>query len=53
MSDETLARDHGTAPHDRHIPALDGLRFVAVFMVAGGHYMRFEGGAPLSETIDS
>lgn len=52
MSDETLARDHGTAPPDRHIPALDGLRFVAVFMVAGGHYMRFEGGAPLSETID-
>jgi peptidoglycan/LPS O-acetylase OafA/YrhL len=52
MNDQSLPSNGGTALHDRHIPALDGLRFVAAFLVAGGHYMRFEGGAPLSETID-
>jgi peptidoglycan/LPS O-acetylase OafA/YrhL len=41
----------GTASHDRYITALDGLRFVAAFLVAGGHYMSIEGGAPLSNTV--
>jgi len=40
--------DYSAAPHDRYIPALDGLRGVAAMLVAGGHYMTFEGGAPLS-----
>jgi peptidoglycan/LPS O-acetylase OafA/YrhL len=51
MSDQPLSSDSSAAAHDRHILALDGLRFAAAFMVAGGHYMTIEGGAPLSETI--
>src|SRR5262249_55136028 len=51
MSEQSPASGVGAAPFDRHILALDGLRFVAAFMVAGGHYMTLAGGAPLSETI--
>jgi peptidoglycan/LPS O-acetylase OafA/YrhL len=36
------------APYDRYIASLDGLRGIAAMLVAGGHYMAFEGGAPLS-----
>ena len=34
-------------------PALDGLRDVAAMLVAGGHYMAHEGGAPLSVTAST
>ena len=51
MSGQSLSSDSSAVAHDRYIPALDGLRFAAAFMVAGGHYMSIEGGAPLSETI--
>jgi peptidoglycan/LPS O-acetylase OafA/YrhL len=53
MSDQSLSRDGGTTAPDRRILALDGLRFVAAFLVAGGHYTRFEGGPPLSQIIDT
>jgi peptidoglycan/LPS O-acetylase OafA/YrhL len=53
MSDQSLTPDGGTRASDRRILALDGLRFVAAFLVAGGHYMRFEGGPPLSQIIDT
>ena len=45
--------DSSAAPHDRYVPALDGLRGVAAMQVAGGHYMAFEGGAPLSVTAST
>jgi peptidoglycan/LPS O-acetylase OafA/YrhL len=48
MTDPHRPSDQGAAPHDRYIPALDGLRGIAAMLVAGGHYMRFEGGEPLS-----
>jgi peptidoglycan/LPS O-acetylase OafA/YrhL len=55
MSDQPQSSNGGTAAYDghtdRHIAALDGLRFVAAFMVAGGHYTAIAGGAPLSETV--
>ena len=48
MTDPQNPSDSSAAPHDRYIPALDGLRGIAAMLVAGGHYMTFEGGAPLS-----
>ncbi len=51
MSDQPQSSNRGPAAHGRHIPALDGLRFVAAVMVAGSHYMSMGGGAPLSETV--
>jgi peptidoglycan/LPS O-acetylase OafA/YrhL len=51
MSDQFFSSGSGRVSSDRHIPALDGLRFVAAFMVAGGHYMTIEGGPPLSDAV--
>jgi len=48
MTDPHNSSDSSAAPHDRYIPALDGLRGIAAMLVAGGHYMSFEGSAPLS-----
>jgi peptidoglycan/LPS O-acetylase OafA/YrhL len=53
MSDPHHPSDHSAAPHEPYIAALDGLRGVAVMLVAGGHYMAFEGGAPLSVTAST
>ena len=53
MTDPHNPSDSSAAPHDRYIPALDGLRGVAAMLVAGGHYMAFEGGAPLSVTAST
>jgi peptidoglycan/LPS O-acetylase OafA/YrhL len=50
MTDPQNPSDSSAAPHDRYIAALDGLRGIAAMLVAGGHYMGFEGGAPLSAT---
>jgi peptidoglycan/LPS O-acetylase OafA/YrhL len=52
-SDPHNRSDSSSAPHDRYIAALDGLRGVAAMLVAGGHYMAFEGGAPLSVTAST
>ena len=48
MNDPPSPNDSSAAPHDRYIAALDGLRGIAAMLVAGGHYMGFKGGAPLS-----
>jgi hypothetical protein len=53
MTDPHHPSDSSAAPHDRYIPALDGLRGIAAMLVAGGHYMAFEGGAPLSVTAST
>jgi peptidoglycan/LPS O-acetylase OafA/YrhL len=53
MNDPYNLSDYSAAPHDRYIAALDGLRGAAAMLVAGGHYMGFEGGAPLSETAST
>ena len=53
MSDPHNPSDDSAAPHEPYIAALDGLRGVAVMLVAGGHYMAFEGGAPLSVTAST
>jgi peptidoglycan/LPS O-acetylase OafA/YrhL len=50
MSDLHTSNHSSAAPHDRYIPALDGLRGISALLVAGGHYMAFEGGPPLSVT---
>ena len=39
--------------HDPYVPALDGLRGLAAILVAGAHYMTMEGGAPLSEIVQT
>jgi peptidoglycan/LPS O-acetylase OafA/YrhL len=49
MTDPQNPSYSSAAPHDRYIAALDGLRGTAAMLVAGGHYMGIEGGAPLSE----
>jgi len=36
MTDQHDPSDSGAAPHDRYIPALDGLRGIAAILVAGG-----------------
>jgi len=53
MSDPHNPSDTSATPHDRYIPSLDGLRGVAAMLVAGGHYMGLEGGAPLSVTAST
>ena len=53
MTDPHHPNDSSAAPHDRYIAALDGLRGIAAMLVAGGHYMAFEGGAPLSVTVST
>jgi len=53
MTDPQNPSDSRAAPHDRYIPALDGLRGIAAMLVAGGHYMGFKVGAPLSVTASS
>src|SRR5580700_6556088 len=53
MTDPHHRSDSSAAPHDRYIAALDGLRGTAAMLVAGGHYMAFEGGAPLSVTAST
>jgi peptidoglycan/LPS O-acetylase OafA/YrhL len=53
MSDPHTPSDSSAAPHDRYIAALDGVRGAAAMLVAGGHYMAFEGGAPLSVTAST
>ena len=50
MTDPRHPSDGSTALHDRYIARLDGLRGTAAMLVAGGHYMGFEGRAPPSET---
>jgi peptidoglycan/LPS O-acetylase OafA/YrhL len=51
MSHSHDLSNRGGTPHDRYIPALDGLRGLAALLVAGGHYTAFESGAPLSEIV--
>src|ERR1700692_663213 len=53
MSKLDIVSDSGAAPHRDYIPALDGLRFMAAMLVAGGHYMTFAGGGPLSEIVET
>jgi peptidoglycan/LPS O-acetylase OafA/YrhL len=53
MTDLHHPSDSSATPHDRYIPALDGLRGMAAMLVAGGHYMAFDGGAPLSMTAST
>jgi hypothetical protein len=45
--------DGRAVTHDPYAPALDGLRGVAAFLVAGAHYMTMDGGAPLSEIVQT
>lgn len=52
-SEQDIASDGPAVPHRDYIPALDGLRFMAAMLVAGGHYTTFEGGAPLSLTVET
>jgi peptidoglycan/LPS O-acetylase OafA/YrhL len=53
MSELDTPSDSRAAAHRDYIPALDGLRFMAAMLVAGGHYMTFEGGGPLSEIVET
>jgi peptidoglycan/LPS O-acetylase OafA/YrhL len=45
--------DGRAVTHDPYVPALDGLRGLAAILVAGAHYMTMEGGAPLSEIVQT
>ncbi len=51
MSNQSPSSGGSPAPDGGHILALDGLRFVAAFMVAGGHYTTIGGGPPLSDPV--
>jgi peptidoglycan/LPS O-acetylase OafA/YrhL len=53
MTDPHHSSDSSAAPRDRYIAALDGLRGLAAMLVAGGHYMGFKVGAPLSVTAST
>src|ERR1700722_1637283 len=53
MSNPHDLGDGTAAAHDPYIPALDGLRGVAALLVAGAHYTTMEGGAPLSEIVQT
>jgi peptidoglycan/LPS O-acetylase OafA/YrhL len=53
MSKLAIPSDSRAVPQRDYIPALDGLRFIAAMLVAGGHYTMFEGGAPLSLTLET
>jgi hypothetical protein len=45
--------DGEAVTHDPYVPALDGLRGLAAILVAGAHYMTMEGGAPLSDIVQT
>ncbi len=53
MSNPHDLGDGRAATHDPYVPALDGLRGLAALLVAGAHYMTMEGGAPLSEIVQT
>ncbi len=53
MSNAHDLSDGRAVTHDRHVPALDGLRGLAALLVAGAHYMTMEGGAPLSYIVQT
>jgi peptidoglycan/LPS O-acetylase OafA/YrhL len=53
MSNPHDPGDGRAATHDPYVPALDGLRGVAALLVAGAHYTTMEGGAPLSEIVQT
>jgi peptidoglycan/LPS O-acetylase OafA/YrhL len=53
MSNPHDLSDDGAVTHDPYVPALDGLRGLAALLVAGAHYMTMEGGAPLSQIVQT
>ena len=53
MSNPHDLSDGRAVTHDPYVPALDGLRGLAALLVAGAHYMTMEGGAPLSEIVQT
>ena len=53
MSNPHDLSDGRAVTHNPYVPALDGLRGVAAFLVAGAHYMTMDGGAPLSEIVQT
>jgi peptidoglycan/LPS O-acetylase OafA/YrhL len=53
MSNPHDPSDGRAVTHDPYVPALDGLRGLAALLVAGAHYMTMEGGAPLSEIVQT
>jgi peptidoglycan/LPS O-acetylase OafA/YrhL len=53
MSNPHDLSDGRTVTHDPYVPALDGLRGLAALLVAGAHYMTMEGGAPLSDIVQT
>jgi peptidoglycan/LPS O-acetylase OafA/YrhL len=53
MSNPHDLGDGRAMAHDPYVPALDGLRGVAALLVAGAHYMTMEGGAPLSQIVQT
>ena len=53
MSNPHDLGDGRAVTHDPYVPALDGLRGLAAILVAGAHYMTMEGGAPLSEIVQT
>jgi peptidoglycan/LPS O-acetylase OafA/YrhL len=53
MSNSHDLSDGRAVTHDPYVPALDGLRGVAALLVAGDHYMTMEGGAPLSQIVQT
>ena len=53
MSNPLDFGDGRAVTHDPYVPALDGLRGLAAILVAGAHYMTMEGGAPLSEIVQT
>jgi peptidoglycan/LPS O-acetylase OafA/YrhL len=53
MSNPHDLGDGSAETRDPYVPALDGLRGLAALLVAGAHYMTMEGGAPLSEIVQT
>jgi Acyltransferase family len=53
MSNPHDLSDGRAVTPDPYVPALDGLRGLAAILVAGAHYMTMEGGAPLSEIVQT
>jgi peptidoglycan/LPS O-acetylase OafA/YrhL len=50
---QNIPADRITGSHEGYLPALDGLRFTAAMLVAGGHYVGNLGQGILSETPTS